>query len=94
MTTVSSINTEIRRMLKELSVASILTKLRAGDIKTIAICGITVLWIGVSYLLLKGTPQEDKKVEEEKKEETEFKDYTIEQLVRGVQSVLGIMKQK
>lgn len=74
---------EIRKMFEGISVTPLLTKLRAGDIKTIALCSITVLCIGLSYLLLEGTPAaEEKKVEEEKKEEIEFKDYTIEQLVR------------
>jgi hypothetical protein len=86
MSSVSFIDTEIRKMFKEISVASILTKLRAGDIKAIALCSITVLCIGLSYLLLTGTPEEEKKVvEEEKKEDPEYKDYTIEQLVREAQ---------
>lgn len=85
MSAVSLIDTEIRKMFKEISIASVLTKLRAGDIKAIALCSITVLCIGLSYLLLKGTPEEEKIVEEEKKEEIEFKDYTIEQLVRQAQ---------
>ena len=78
-------DTELGQMLKDFSMETLFAKLRAGDIKTICICSITVLCFGLSYLVLKeiGGPADknDEEVKEEEKEKIELRDFTIEQLV-------------
>ena len=77
-------NTEFGKMLKDFNLESLLVKLRAGDIKTIAICSITILCFGLSYLVLKeiGAPVEkEEKPKEEEVEKIEQRDFTVEQLV-------------
>ena len=73
-------------MLKDFSMTSFVAKLRAGDIKTIALCTITILCFGLSYLVLKeiqapGEKEETVAEKEEEVEKVELRDFTVEQLV-------------
>ena len=78
--------TEFGKMLKDFTLTSFLAKLRAGDIKTIALCSITVLCFGLSWLVLKeiqAPAEAEEKVaeKEEEAEKVELRDFTVEQLV-------------
>ena len=78
-------DTEVGIAFKEFTMESVFAKLKGGDIKTIFYCGVTILCLGLSYLLLNAgsgsTEEKSNKPSDEKKEEIELKDYTIEQLV-------------
>lgn len=78
-------DTEFGIVFKEFTMESVFAKLKGGDTKTIFFCGVTILCLGLSYLLMNAvsgnTDEKSSKPSEEKKEEIELKDYTIEQLV-------------
>lgn len=78
-------DTELGIAIKEFTMESVFAKLKGGDTKTIFFCGVTILCLGLSYLLINAvsgnTEEKSSKPSEEKKEEVELKDYTVEQLV-------------
>ena len=78
-------DTEFGKMLKDFNLEYLVAKLKAGDLKTIAICSITILCFGLSYLVLKeiGAPVEKEEKIEVEVEKIEQRDFTIEQLVRS-----------
>ena len=78
-------DTEFGKMLKDFNLEYLVAKLKAGDLKTIAICSITILCFGLSYLVLKeiGAPVEKEDKVEVEVEKIEQRDFTIEQLVRS-----------
>jgi membrane-associated progesterone receptor component len=71
-------------MFSDFKFEDFLTKLKGGDIKTIAITSITLLCLALSYLIVTGngdTSTAEKTTEaEEEKEEIVLRDFTIEQL--------------
>lgn len=77
-------NTSIGIMFSDFKFEDFLTKLKGGDIKTIAITSITLLCLALSYLIVKGNGDNstaEKTTEAvEEKEEIVLRDFTIEQL--------------
>lgn len=72
-------------MLANFKFDAFLMKLKNGDIKTIAICSVTLLCLALSYLIIAGngdsSTNEETVEAEDEKEEIVLRDFTIEQLV-------------
>ena len=86
-------DTEFGKMLKDFNLEYFVAKLRAGDLKTVAICSITILCFGLSYLVLKEirAPVEKEEKVEVEVEKIELRDFTVEQLVSIYRSKLNFV---